>query len=319
MKNKFLFLVAAATILLTSCSKDKGESSSYEAFKIYDEATLVEFAQMVDEKPTTSAILIANIELTDEWSPTSTFSGVFDGGGYTISNLTITNANGRVGLFSDASNATIKNLTIEGSVTNGRNSYVSLFAGSASSTTFSNCHISAKSSIYSEGSYVGSLVGYANDSYIINCSNKGSVEGDYKIGGLVGTSYNTAIVNCYNTGSVDGSEDVGGVLGYQYSSSSSIVNCYNAGSIVGSTDVGGVLGDKSVASSEVSKCYYDSDLYSGASIDAAYDVTPMPTANMQAATFTETLNAGADEYNATNPTIEAAQWVAVSGDYPTFE
>ena len=49
---------------------------------------------------------------------TTPYSGTFDGNGYTISGIDINSTVNGVGLFGYAGNATIKNLTVEGKVTN---------------------------------------------------------------------------------------------------------------------------------------------------------------------------------------------------------
>ena len=53
--------------------------------------------------------LTADIDLSDgEWTPIGTFTGIFDGQGYVIHNLTITGKHQNSGLFSAIQNANIK-------------------------------------------------------------------------------------------------------------------------------------------------------------------------------------------------------------------
>ncbi|MDR1753342.1 MAG: Ig-like domain-containing protein [Eubacterium sp.] len=114
-----------------------------------------------------------------------TFSGVFDGNGYTIHNLNVSGTS-RVGLFGQTNTATIQNLKING----GR-----VFASGT-------------------GTYSGALVGYAqNTLYITNCEVYVNVEGKQYAGGLVGYGQHTEIRDCTFTGSVSGTSNVGGIIG----------------------------------------------------------------------------------------------------------
>ena len=118
---------------------------------------------------------------------TSKFTGVFDGNGHTISNLTYnTNGVNFIGLFGyvDGPYAEIKNLgLIDPNIDAGT------------------------------GFCVGSLVGWINDGAITGCYvRSGSVTGQGGVGGLVGYNGST-ITSCYSTGSVTGNSSVGGLVG----------------------------------------------------------------------------------------------------------
>ncbi len=89
-----------------------------------------------------------------------TFSGVFDGGGHTVSGIRLANAafNYGVGFISRLYGGTVKNLNITDS--------------------------------YFEGSMdVGAVVGYNQSGRIINCSARANVKGDIYVGGIVGSTY----------------------------------------------------------------------------------------------------------------------------------
>ena len=112
------------------------------------------------------------------------FTGSFDGGGHTISNLYVyvklTSGNGFGGLFGYAGNgAEIKNLGLT-------DVYVNVFSYS---------------------SYGGGLVGYSYRGSIMNSYATGNVEVDSSYdsygGGLVGYSYRGSIMNSYATGNVE--------------------------------------------------------------------------------------------------------------------
>ncbi|MDR0373899.1 MAG: Ig-like domain-containing protein [Nitrososphaerota archaeon] len=179
--------------------------------------------------------LTADIDLNGiNWIPIGTsadpFIGTFDGQGYVIRDLSITEGV-YVGLFGCAYNATIKNVGMQG--------------------TKINCPIVLNGA-------AGSICGFSgDDSLIINCYNTGSIffTGGFPgavtaVGGIAGANRGS-IKNCYNTGSVSGSGSlsyvfVGGIVGNDIGE---ILNCYNTGSVSGFTygfeypiGVGGIAG-----------------------------------------------------------------------------
>jgi hypothetical protein len=165
------------------------------------------------------------------------FTGEYDGGGYSISGLTIkrttTDDSGKyIGLFGYTKGATIRNLGV------------------------TNDNITGNE-------WVGSLVGFSTSSTIIdNCSASGIVVSTYIAGGLVGYSYdNTTIRNSYSKASVNGGSRnyVGGLAGFAYFST--ILNSYSTGSVVASsTNRGGLIGAKyisSLRSTTITDSFYD--------------------------------------------------------------
>ena len=127
--------------------------------------------------------LTDNIDLGGEqnpWTPiggSDKFQGTFDGGEHTISGLYINNGDQNQGLFGFIGDSgTVKNLTVEGSVTGGL--YVGGIAGN-SSGTLENCHNRSDSII--GGEYVGGVVGIAHGK-VSNCSNTSTVNGSKYIG-----------------------------------------------------------------------------------------------------------------------------------------
>ena len=187
------------------------------------------------------------------------FTGIFDGAGHKIINLTINTSgagNSYLGLFGYVANdGEIKNLGIENfSITGGDSSYYLGGLVGNSNGSISNCYSTGSVSGYSG---VGGLVGY-NDSSgsISNCYSTGSVVASYSmnIGGLVGLS-SSGISNCYSTGSVivSSSSQVGGLVGTN--SGYNISNCYSTSSVSGGSDsyhVGGLVGDND---GNISNCY----------------------------------------------------------------
>ena len=71
-----------------------------------------------DQYPLSSNYILKNdITLSEEWTPIGSsdnpFTGIFDGNGYTIDNLTVTKKTDEMGFFSAAKDAVIKDLVLE--------------------------------------------------------------------------------------------------------------------------------------------------------------------------------------------------------------
>ena len=99
-----------------------------------------------------NAKLTGDIQLTGAWTPfnpssgyvTEAFAGTFDGGGHTVSGLFIedSSSNG-VGLFGTVNSATIRNLSVEGTVTASGSQFVGGIIGkTAGNVTIENCSFS---------------------------------------------------------------------------------------------------------------------------------------------------------------------------------
>ncbi len=152
------------------------------------------------------------------WVSTTLFHGEFDGQGYSILNLKIedsTAANSE-GLFPLIYSATIKNLTVTGSVS-GSAKNIGGIVGNNHRGTLDNCtsYVNVTSN---GGNYAGGLVGFYNYS--------SSYVADNQVG---------AIKNCVNYGSVSGAKYSGGIAG---SASGIITNCTNNGDVAGTTKAG---------------------------------------------------------------------------------
>jgi filamentous hemagglutinin family protein len=181
------------------------------------------------------------------------FTGIFDGLGNTISNLTISHGTMNYqGLFGVASNGAIRDLgLIGGSVTGG--SSVGGLAGQATNETISNDYTTGN--VTGSGNYVGGLVGQDSGT-ISNSYETGNVSasgtGQYDVGGLVGEGGGGSISLSYATGNVTvgsgndglgGYDGVGGLIGQNYSNT--ISQSYATGSVTGGTGtvhVGGLAG-----------------------------------------------------------------------------
>ena len=168
------------------------------------------------------------------------FSGIFDGLGHTISNMTINrpSSNDEVGLFAATTiNATLKNIGITNGNFTGKYGVGPLagFNGGLISNAYSDSTVSGSAG------FIGGLVGGQNygSAIIENSYATGNVSGDYYVGGLVGM-INGTVRNSYATGAVAGTSDVGGLMGWN--GAGTIQNSYSTGSVSGNSDVGGLVG-----------------------------------------------------------------------------
>lgn len=162
----------------------------------------------------------------------SSFEGTFDGNGHKISNLYVDRA-GRAGLFASVYGASIKNLTVEGTVVgSGYTGPDITGVGGIVGYSFyqiliENCVSNVN--VSSSCKNTGGICGFVNDvdSVIRNCINIGNIEsGSDKTGGISG---NPGIVyNCANFGAVSGISNVAGIAGY---TEKDVSLCYNAGKI----------------------------------------------------------------------------------------
>jgi len=221
------------------------------------------------------------------------FTGVFDGDGFIILNLTVDHndtAHNFLGLFGynegSIINVSVKNCNIRGAfsseyvggisgINNGlvSNCYVSgsirggaqiggLVGENSSGGNISNCSVKA---IINGQTLAGGLVG-DNQGNINKCFSDGTVygNGSNAIGGLVGRSNNN-VSSCYSTSNVICSQGwwVGGLVGWNVNL---ISNCYSTGSVSGEGCVGGLVGWNASSNSNVSHCYSTGDVIGNSTV-----------------------------------------------------
>lgn len=240
-------------------------------------------------------LLVSDLDLNGkEWTPIGTggksFWGGFDGGGHTITGMTITGDRDYVGLFGECRNFTtassyIKSVTVKGANISGK-SFVGAIAGVGAN--ISDCY-SIENTICARrqvGGVCGSLIGN-----ISGCYNSSSVSGIFTAGGIMGTaSYegnvgNGVVQYCYNIGAVTVSQQdsyVGGITGAS-ANKYEISNCLNCGKITGKgKNVGGIAGSTdSNYMNFIGNCYYNSDLNNAGVGEGASDkVIPLTTSQL---------------------------------------
>ena len=164
-----------------------------------------------------------------------TFMGVFDGGGHTISHLTIKGTH-LVGLFGYLDyTAEVKDLGVVDVNITGPGNYVGGLVGSNGGIV-AHCY---STGVVSGDSHVGGLVG-GNRGTLTHCYSTSTVSGAGSVGGLVGFNYNGRIATSNSSGSVSGSEHVGGLVG---TSSGEVTDCYSTSTVSGDISVGGLVGE----------------------------------------------------------------------------
>jgi hypothetical protein len=188
------------------------------------------------------------------WTPISgnsvaqTFSGTYDGAGYTISNLTINRPSTQdQALFASLSGGTVQNVALTNVSING-NSYSAGIAGSISSAaTIKNCYVTGSiSGVERVGGIAGSN---STGCTITSCYSTATVAGGSSglgmVGGIAGQSNGTTTL-CYATGNISGYTDVGGIAGFvgggnvynNVAMNKSVVGASNAGRVVGRMTTG---------------------------------------------------------------------------------
>lgn len=188
----------------------------------------------------TCYVLTANIDMGNKIFPgIAYFSGTLDGCGYRIYNLNIKNtATSYTGLVRKGAKCTLRNLTVEGTIS-GSSCTGGIVGSLTSGSTLAKC---TNYCTISGSSYTGGICGYSAAD-ITGCRNMGTVSGSSDVGGIVG--YTSALVtSCVNTGAVTGSSDyVGGIVGYciNYNSTYSSL-CVNIGEVKGHRYVAGICG-----------------------------------------------------------------------------
>jgi len=180
------------------------------------------------------------------------FTGYVNGNGHTISGLWQDQwgwGNGQ-GLFGSTDVATIKNLTVEGTIDANGYDNVGGLVGDANYTTISNVHTNVDvTDDNGDSSDLGGIAGYAYMSTVSDSSSAGHVAtySESDLGGLVGYGYYLSVYNSSSSaevGTVDSTSDdndgVGGLVGYQYYGT--IVDSTFSGSATGYYYVGGAVG-----------------------------------------------------------------------------
>ena len=252
-----------------AAAKDLGYTiESDGSYTVTSADGLMNVAELVNGGKTDINITLdKNIDLTGKgWTPIGTdydnsYTGTFDGGGHTITGLTITTKDQFVGLFGYLNRAgTVKNVVMEGiQITSNH-----MFGNTGGVAGFSwgtieNCSVSGS---VSGTKCVGGVVGAQKAGSITGCSSSATVKGTVDVGGVAGEKWGS-MTACYATGNVtleiDSPKNLsgGGLVGFN--GGSSVLACYatgnvtSTGSSTGNVHIGGFLGNNYTT---VTACYW---------------------------------------------------------------
>lgn len=211
------------------------------------------------------------------FDPIDTFTGTFDGNGFTISDLFINRpVNQKNGLFgrvdgpAKIANITLSNVDIAG------DDYCGALIGEIRSSTgnnviVQNCHSSGtiKHDSGLQDTWYGGLIGGINVNsatgtcFIYDCSSSVFVDltagssGGKECGGLIGRASRSTIGNCFATGNVTNPADVGsrmaGFIG-RTQMGTVIADCYATGTIMAYLETGGFAGEIT-DDTTIDRCY----------------------------------------------------------------
>ena len=284
-RYKYTVKVNATGLTLDGCTIDDwadggGESGAAELGYIYDSNTktytvynadgLLAWNEAAQKDRSINCTLTADIDLTGkDWTPIGTnfynsYTGTFDGGGHTITGLTVTTNDQYVGLFGRLGKAgTVKNVVMDGiQITcNHRLGYAGGVAGFSWGGTIENCSVSGS---VSGTICAGGVVGIQWEASITGCSSSATVKGMVQVGGVAGeTNSGATMAACYATGNVTIEIDPinnilgGGLVGFN--AGSSVLACYATGNVTstgsgtGNVHIGGFLGGNYTT---VTACYW---------------------------------------------------------------
>ena len=309
----------------TAVAFNKGNGTEDDPWLIENAEQLAYLAQQVNNGTDYRWVhfrLVSDLDLSGkEWTPIGingkSFWGGFNGGGHTITGMTITGDRDYVGLFGECNNFTvpssyIKSVTVKGAKISGH-SFVGAIAGAGAN--ISDCYSIENTicAIRQVGGVCGRLTGN-----ISGCYNSSSVKGNSTTGGIMGTaSYegkggNGVVEYCYNIGAVTVTQQdssVGGITGAS-ADGYNISNCLNCGKITGNgKNVGGIAGStESRYMNFIGNCYYNSDLNNaGVGKGASNKVIPLTTSQLCGA-----LPEGFDSANWKEGSVDTSNAVATS-------
>ena len=243
-----------------------------------------------------------NIDLTGKgWTPIGTsfdnsYKGTFDGGGHTITGLTVTTNDQFVGLFGYLNRAgTVKNVVMEGiQITSNHMFGCTGGVVGYSWGTIENCSVSGS---ISGTDCVGGVVGSQKAGSIIGCCTSATVKGTHYVGGVAGEKWGT-MTACYATGNVtleiasQKNLSGGGVVGLN--GGSRVLACYatgnvtSTGSSTGNVHIGGLLGDNYTT---VTACYWKNNHEQGIGYKKAGTVTEVTKVDGSVVTWQKAVDA----------------------------
>jgi hypothetical protein len=253
LANTLALVLGTVALGSAGCGADEREeiaAITSALGSIKTQQTIGNWTQLTQMASDGNYLLTANLTAMGAWTAKD-FTGTFDGGGKTITNLTVNGAGSGAGFFKSIQNGIVRNVRfINLTVTD--NFAAGGVAGTADNSLIEN--VGVEGTINAQGAMVaGGLVGMGGGTTFSRCYMKGSVTGAvFDIGGIIGylgggishglirESYTWATV----TGNTsDGGHTVaaGGIVGLV--SAAFVQEVYAVGNVTGRGAVGGLVGD----------------------------------------------------------------------------
>lgn len=273
-------------------SSVEGEGTESNPYKIDSAADLALFSAMVNDGNTFKGqyfVQTADIDIGGkQWiaiggyvavGTSRPFIGVYNGGYYNISNLTIDTSNSvfnsysytTQGLFGYVAAVFDESMADSGyTEINGQKIHNGLTTGVVRALNLDNVNIVTGGNYNNVGSVAGINNGLIEDCTVESGSVTASPTNDAYIGGIVGTVRSGDIRNCFNFSNVtalSGTSSVGGVAGRTAIDSGSgepnskyrnttVFNLINKGKVTGNNNVGGIIGISSGISTSIHGGHY---------------------------------------------------------------
>ena len=246
------------------------------------------------------------------------FSGVFDGQGYTVSGLKVTDV-ADAGLFGTAKDATIRNVVVRGNVTGTDNAAGILAKAKTTACTIENCGNEAVVNVIkSGGGYAGGILGYAiTSTTVTNCYNSSAVTSKgntsySRASGIVGYlsgNGSAKITTCYNTGKVTSDGYAAGAFGGYGGPSLTVSDCYNTGSISNTNKSKAGAFTTSNSDTATNSFYLKDSVPEGANTNGA---TALTLAEMQSALLSKLGTENWTSVRGVNNSLPVLKWQKVS-------
>ena len=193
-----------------------GDGSAESPYLIADAAGLALLAASAGESGYAGEhfLLTADIDLSGAaWTPVPVFAGTLDGGGHTVSGLTLSGDAADLGLFGTLSGATVRSLTVEGELTD----------------------MTAGSDVNAGGIAARSNGAVLSDVHVRMDVGGAKLKGQGRIGGLIGRGDgDTTLEDCSYTGEMTISSAtyllVGGLVGAMEAGALTVTGCTVRGS-----------------------------------------------------------------------------------------
>ena len=202
-----------------------GSGTSADPYLIYSATDLATFVTNVNNGTTASKCYKLEIDVSGSGidAITTAFTGTFDGGLHTISNL------GHA-LFNTVNGGVVKNVILDNVSISGGTNVGAICNEAKGDTRIYNCGILA----------TNSTVKTNDDGYteITSCSS--TISGSGYVGGIVGLlDGSSRVINCFSYANVSGGSHVGGIVGYNNVATTAtnlktmVMNCMFYGEVSG--------------------------------------------------------------------------------------